>query len=399
MSGGLREGLNVGVYNLYWHTYGGGEQVSGAIAAQLARHHQVTLLGPEPVDFDTTRSKLGVDLAGCAYRRVIDDKTAAAASGDFDLFINGTYSSRAASAAPLGLYYVHFPSEPVRAPARVASKLSIGAVKAMNLPPKLPLRLREVRAGFDRRIVRTEFIPSYDRYLVNSAFTGRWVHRMWGAEANVVELPPPVRTTLTAGEKRQLILSVGRFIDPQRGHCKKQLDLVHAFAELHRSGLIPGWELAVVGGCSAPDREYALAVRRAADGLPVKVLINAPGETVRQLFAEASIFWHATGFSEDEERNPDRFEHFGIVVVEAMVAGAVPVVYGAAGPLEIVRDGIDGRTWRTIPELQAITTALAANASRRADLALSSVERAQNYSTDRFATRFATVLADLAVQG
>ena len=50
MSG--RRGLRVGIYNLYWHTYGGGEQVSGAIAAQLARHHDVTLLGPHEVDHE-----------------------------------------------------------------------------------------------------------------------------------------------------------------------------------------------------------------------------------------------------------------------------------------------------------------------------------------------------------
>ena len=103
-----------------------------------------------------------------------------------------------------------------------------------------------------------------------------------------------------------------------------------------------------MGGASAPDREYALAVRRAAQGLPIQVLVNAPGETVDRLLAESSLFWHGAGFGEDEERHPDRFEHFGIAIVEAMAAGAVPIVYGAAGPAEIVRDGVEGRTWRTL---------------------------------------------------
>src|SRR5690606_23372096 len=109
-------------------TYGGGEQVSGAIAAQLARHHDVTLLGPHDVDHDATRARLGVDLAGCAYRRVVDDAAATEASGDFDVFVNGTFASRAASHAATGLYYVHFPGPPVSAAARVLSKVSIGAV-------------------------------------------------------------------------------------------------------------------------------------------------------------------------------------------------------------------------------------------------------------------------------
>lgn len=394
-----RSGLRVGIYNLYWHTYGGGEQVSGAIAAQLARHHHVTLLGPEAVDHAVTLSRLGVDLTGCGYRRVVDDATATAASADFDVFVNGTFSSRAACEAPLGLYYVHFPGQPVSSAAKALSKASIGAVKALNLPPKLPLRLREVRAGFDRRIVRTEFIPTYQRYLANSAFTARWVQRMWGDGARTVELPPAVRTRTEPGEKRNLVLSVGRFIAPGRGHCKRQLDLVHAFAELHRSGLVPGWELAVVGGASAPDREYALAVRRAAEGLPIRVLVNAPGVVVDQLLAEASLFWHGAGFDEDEEHHPERFEHFGIAVVEAMAAGAVPIVFAAAGPAEIVRDGVEGRTWRTIGELQAITAALAGDPQRRATFAADAARRALDYTPERFEERFAAILADLDIVG
>ena len=223
---------------------------------------------------------------------------------------------------------------------------------------------------------------------------------MWGDVAGdrTVELAPAVRPRTAPGEKRNLILSVGRFIDPGRGHCKKQLDLVHAFADLHRSGLIPGWELAVVGGASAPDREYALAVRRAAVGLPVRVLINAPGATVDRLLAEASLFWHGAGFDEDESRHPDRFEHFGIAIVEAMAAGAVPVVYGAAGPLEIVRDGVDGRTWRTIGELQAVTTSLAGDPAGRATLATGAIRRALDYTPQRFEQRLTGILADLDIQ-
>ena len=40
--------VTVGIYNLYWTTYGGGEQVSAAIAEHLIRSgHRVVLFGPE----------------------------------------------------------------------------------------------------------------------------------------------------------------------------------------------------------------------------------------------------------------------------------------------------------------------------------------------------------------
>ena len=60
----------------------------------------------------------------------------------------------------------------------------------------------------------------------------------------------------------------------------------------------------------------------------------------------------------DAELHPERFEHFGIAVVEAMAAGAVPVVFAAAGPAEIVRHGVDGFHWKTLDELQSFTRQL-----------------------------------------
>ena len=93
--------LRVGVYDLYWTTLGGGEQVDGSIAQVLARQHDVTLLGPHVPDVAATMQRLGVDLSGCAYERVVDDTEAGEASADFDVFVNGTYLSKAVNRAPI----------------------------------------------------------------------------------------------------------------------------------------------------------------------------------------------------------------------------------------------------------------------------------------------------------
>ncbi|MEX2627080.1 MAG: glycosyltransferase [Ilumatobacteraceae bacterium] len=385
--------LRVGVYDLYWNTLGGGEQVDGTIAQVLAEDHDVTLLGPEPPDVERTRERLGVDLSACDFRRVADDDEASAASADLDVFVNGTYLSRAVNRAPLGYYYVHFPQVPPRRGDAVRQRLCVAGVRAMRAIPvrELPLRLREVAAGFDRRIVRTDFLPSYTRYLANSAFTAGWVERLWGVPADV--LHPPVRPTVRPGAKRDLILGLGRFFDPVHGHSKKQLELVEAFVELERSGAGDGWELALVGGADAANREYALAVKRAAQGHRVSVHVNARGEVVERLLGEASLFWHAAGHGEDPERHPDRFEHFGIALVEAMAAGAVPLVFGAAGPAEIVEDGTSGRQWRTLEELVSSSTALIADPSERARLADGARVRAVSFAADRFAERLRGHLA------
>ena len=106
-----------------------------------------------------------------------------------------------------------------------------------------------------------------------------------------------------------------------------------------------------MGGCSAEDRDYAMAVKREALGLPAHVHFSAPGAVLNDLLARGSIYWHAGGLGEDPDTHPDRFEHFGISVVEAMSAGLVPVVFGAAGPAEVVRDGVDGAHFATVDEL------------------------------------------------
>lgn len=383
--------LRVGVYDLYWSTLGGGEQVDGSIAQVLARHHDVTLLGPQQPDVDATMRRLGVDLSACNFERVVDDGSASEASADFDLFVNGTYLSKAVNRAPVGYYYVHFPGEVVTRVDRVRSRLAVAGVKGLSMAPRLPQRLTEVQAAFDRRVARVEFVPTYTRYLANSQFTASWVERLWGRPSDV--LYPPVRATVRPGEKSPLILVLGRFFDPSFGHSKKQHELLATFTELHRSGRLPGWRLAMVGGCDAPNRDYALAVKRAVKDLPVEVHINASGSVVERLLGEATLYWHGAGLGEDSERHPERFEHFGISVVEAMAAGAVPLVFAAAGPAEIVQNGVDGAHWRTLDELGELTVALASDEVRRGALAAAAVRRADHFSATSFAERLHGLLS------
>ncbi len=370
--------LRVAVYDLYWSTLGGGERVDGTIAEVLASEHDVTLLGPAPIDEVRTMERLGVDLRRCRHRRVCDDAEASAASADYDVFVNGTYLSTAINRAAIGWYYVHFPERPPSWRSWARHGAGVAGVRALR-HPRLPKRLKDAQTAFDRRVRRTEFRPTYQHYLANSRFTAGWVERLWGVPCEV--LYPPVPIEIAAGSKRPLVLNVGRFFDPRLGHSKRQLELIEAFATLD----LAGWELALAGGCDAASREYALAARRAAVGRPIDVHVNARGDVVRRLFSEASIYWHAAGLGSDPERQPHQFEHFGITVVEAMAAGAVPLVFGAAGPAEIVRDGVDGHHWHDVAELAELTLALAGAPAERARLSANAQAHALTFSAARFA--------------
>ncbi len=374
--------LKVGVYNLYWQTMGGGEQVAGAIAEVLSADHDVDVLGPVTPPVEAMRSRLAIDLGRTTYRQVNDDPSASEASADYDLFVTTTYLSTAVNRASAGLYYAHFPEPPASGPQRRRMAVARQAVKAIDRLPVQPARVTAARAEFASRVRPRDFLASYSTVLGNSEYTCGWIKRLWGVDAAL--LYPPVRTIVGRTPKRPIIVSVGRFFDARHGHSKKQLEMVLAFRDLVASGRADGWELHLIGGCDSANREYFNAVRKAALGLPVSLHLNASGEVLEDLVSSSALYWHAGGYLEDAEQHPDRFEHFGISVVEAMSAGAVPVVFGAAGPAEVVRDGIDGVHWRTPQELNDRTAALIGDSTRRDRLSESASTRATQFDRRAF---------------
>jgi glycosyltransferase involved in cell wall biosynthesis len=257
--------------------------------------------------------------------------------------------------------------------------------------PSLPRLLVAPLARYELAPFVPEFLDSYQVVAANSEYTAGWVERLWGREATV--LPPPVRLR-EPGEKDRVVLSVGRFFRRQSGHSKKQLELVHAFRLACEAGLA-GWELHLVGGCSNAERGYVEEVRRAAAGLPVTLHVNARAEELAVLFERASVFWHAAGLGENAELHPDRLEHFGISVVEAMSAGIVPFVYALGGPAAIVAEPEFGRTFATVEQLAARTVELVRRPDALSRLAAAARARATEFGLHRFADRLRSLVGEL----
>jgi glycosyltransferase involved in cell wall biosynthesis len=375
--------LRVGIYDHHWSTLGGGELVDASLAEVLARDHEVTLLGPTPIDTGAIRERLGPDVSACRFLRAGTAPEVTELSATFDLFINGAFLSKALNRAPVGYYYVMFPQARPTPSGRAMSVAARIGLRAIGDRPRPAGRINALRQRLALRIDDARFAPTYHRFLSDSRFTAHWVTRLWKVPSDV--LYPPVRPLVAPRAKRPVIVSIGRFFDPSKGHSKKQREMVDAFARLVASGRANGWELVLIGGCDAANRDYLLELKRRSIGLPIRFAVNAPGRVVTDTLAEASIYWHAGGYGEDAERHPERFEHFGIAVVEACAAGAVPVVFGAAGPAEIVRDGQDGLHWRTLDSLVSETAALIENPATRDALAQSGIARARDFSADVFA--------------
>jgi len=259
------------------------------------------------------------------------------------------------------------------------------AVRETSAIPRLSLGRRSVLVtsfpfASVSRIRDRARVASYAAVITNSAFSAHWVGERWGRDAAV--LHPPV-TCVAPKPKRPTILSVGRFSGG--GRSKRQVEMVDAFRALgptvHRE-----WDLQLAGFVEDPS--YLGAVRDRAVGLPVTIHADLDRSALEHLYGEASIFWHACGLGVDQDREPQRVEHFGITTAEAMSAGCVPIVLAAGGQPEIVgRDGGAGVLWHTVDEWVDATRVMIDDHDRRAGIAAAARARASRFSFEAFAPR------------
>jgi glycosyltransferase involved in cell wall biosynthesis len=202
-------------------------------------------------------------------------------------------------------------------------------------------RIREDSKQFAR--IRTwtnareeHFSRYYTEIWSNSKFTREHVRERWGVESFVV-YPPVRRVDKPVIQKTpNQIISVGRFMSKRSGHSKNQLEMIKAFQKLCKRSSRK-WSLFLVGGVQDRDYNYYLRVLEKAkhSELNIHVIPNCPMETLDQLRSSSSIYWHATGLISSKKK-PERMEHFGIAVVEALLARCVPLVHDSAGPAEIL---------------------------------------------------------------
>jgi glycosyltransferase involved in cell wall biosynthesis len=240
-------------------------------------------------------------------------------------------------------------------------------------------------------------LRTYDAVVCNSEYTRRWALRHGTAGLPARVLYPPVDVALyTPDAKRPSILSVGRFF--RERHEKRHDVMIRCFRELLAAGM-EGWALDLVGSLRtdvAADAAYLDELRRLAEGLPVRFHVNADLEDVRALYARASLYWQATGCGADPETQPQHFEHFGMSVVEAMAAGAIPVVIRAGGILEIVADGETGFFWDDAAGLVRLTREVASlPETTLAPIRRRAIESAARFSRNRFATEVVSLVREI----
>lgn len=225
------------------------------------------------------------------------------------------------------------------------------------------------------------------KILCNSIFVKKFIDKKFGV--NSVVLYPPVSLVPESHQKEQTILTVGRFTKGM--NMKKQAELLAAFKKLYDGG-ITDYAFVMVGASLPSDQDFVEQLIEDAKGYPVRIENNVSFEKLIKEYQKAKLYWHGAGFGEDLEKHPERAEHFGISTVEAMSAGAVPLVYAGGGQVEVVAHGENGFIWKTEDELMRLTKELMNNKHMLSQFSAVSKERAKEFSNAMFATHVKKII-------
>lgn len=200
-----------------------------------------------------------------------------------------------------------------------------------------------------------ERLKSYQLILANSSFTQKWIRNYWYRESQI--LYPPVELMFhkyksSNIKKKKWICSVGRFF--MLGHGKKQEILIKAFKKFYDLGY-KDWELHLCGGVGTEESsaKFLEKLRSEINGYPIYFHLNVPRSEIERVLLNSKIYWHATGFGENENIYPIKFEHFGIAPIEAISAKCIPILFNGGGLREtIFESGFNNRNlYKSIDQL------------------------------------------------
>ncbi len=307
------------VFNDYMHTLGGGERSALAYARAL-----------KDLGFETevlTRNEVPgknriCETFGDEYDDVPIRKVSARQLYSYlkpagiMVFVNHTFLSFEPNPARIGFYSQMFPERTVRRHEHV----------------------REWSA-----------LQTYSALLCNSSFTKTYSVGRWDFPANKTHvLIPPIGSELiqardkylhTLPTKRKQFVNLGRF-NPGV-HNKNQKLIIEAFLDAHRqSSALQGWTLVLCGNRNsdpASEEYYRACVELAAgSGGLVELKANLSSSELHQLLEQSFGYVHGTGAFIPAGVKPEKCEHFGLAIAEAMAHGCIPLVYARGGIFDIL---------------------------------------------------------------
>lgn len=374
---GLRK-IKVGIYDHAFHFAGGGQRYVAKLAEIIQDKYEVTYIVNKDITLDKYKEWFDIDLSRCNLKTIkipfyekldryfIDEgmiinepknvfDIISKESLWYDVFINANMLGKVNPLSILSIFICHFP---------------------------------------DREKERFFHVDKYDYLVSNGIYTSSWVKKRWDINPTHLIYPPVdmYSDNNSLDKKKEIILSVARF---EIGGSKKQLEMVNAFIDLVRRypDIKNEWRFILAGG-SSPSNTYFERVKKAVESAKCNIELkpNLNYMELKELYSEASIFWHACGLN---ETNPHLVEHFGMTTVEAMQNYCVPIVIDGGGQREIVEHEVDGFRFKTIEELQSYTMKIINNENLRREIAMKAYQKSHDFNFDVFRAKIIALFSEI----
>lgn len=355
--------VKVGIYDPYFDDLGGGEKYMMAIAQCLSKKNEVTVFWDKKEDVKELLQRFNIDLSNVAISKNIFSPKVSFLKR---IFITRRYD--------------------------VIIVLSDGSIP-FSLSKKLFLHIQQPLTGILNNSIKSRIkLLRVNKIFFNSEFSKSFVPR--GFSKKGIVLYPPISIHPKDIKKENIILHVGRFRvrNVGIGNYKKQDVMINAFKKIVDKG-VKSWKFILAVGLREKDTEGFRRMRESAKGYPIEFIINASNSKLWDIYSQAKIYWHASGFGEDLVAHPEYAEHFGISTVEAMGGGAVPIVINEGGQKEIVEDGKNGLLWNTLEELEDKTLKVINDSSLWQNLSENARKRAKFFNDKRFCEELEKIIA------
>lgn len=333
--------MKAAIYNPYLDTLGGGERYSLSVATVLKNHgYEVFIEWKDPLIKKKLEERFGIDLTGINFVDSIK-------RGDgYDLCFWVSDGSIPTLRARKN--YLHF------------------QVPFTNL-------------NANTLINRMKFFR-INKIICNSQFTKKFIDQEFKVNSIVI-YPPALVEKIVPLKKQNQIIFVGRF--SQLKQAKNHDILINAFKNLYDSGIV-NWKLILAGGIDVGVGDYLEKLKEKSKDLPIEFYENTSFTEISKLYGKSKIFWSAVGYKIDEAKEPEKVEHFGISVVEAMATGAIPLVFNAGGHKEIINNSKNGFLWNNTKELLLHTKKLIKERELYLNISKNAIAQSKNFSYEKF---------------
>lgn len=347
--------MRIGIFDPYLDDLGGGEKYMMTIAECLSKKYDVYVMWDNSDDLNAIKNRFSLNLENVTLtKNIFSSRT--------------SMSSRMLESKKYDVLIV----------------LSDGSIPVV-LSKKLFLHIQQPLAQSDVITWKGKLkLKRVNKIFYNSEFSKTYNKKLLG-DTNSQIIYPPVELFPEDTPKENIILHVGRFrvANVSTQDYKKQQVMVGAFKEMVDNGLT-NWKFIIATSIHDTADTRFQEMITSAQGYPIEFAVNKTNKALWALYNKAKIYWHASGFGEDLEKNPHFAEHFGISTVEAMGAGVVPVAINAGGQKEIITEGENGLLWSTLEELQLKTQNLMKDTSLWRTLSRNARDRAKDFTKQKF---------------